>query len=227
MRILVVEDEAALREGLIDLLSGAGHQVAPAADGGEAVRLGTEECFDLVLLDRMLPGLDGMEVLARLRTVRPGLPVIMLTARSAEEDRVAGLVSGADDYVTKPFSARELLARIQAVGRRRGSGNGGDEQIEWGDSRIDLGRCRVRRNGSEQSLTPREVGVIRWLYRHRDRAVSRSELLENVWGIKGDTRTRTVDMTVAKLRRKIEPDPSHPQVIVTVTGAGYGWGGPG
>jgi DNA-binding response OmpR family regulator len=224
MRILVVEDEQVLREGLSDLLSGAGYEVAAVGDGAEAVERGTDERFDLVLLDLMLPKLDGIEVLTRLRRVRPGLPIIMLTARSGEDDKVAGLTCGADDYVTKPFSARELLARIAAVGRRA-VGNGAEEdRIQCEENRFDLGRCQVEREGEVQSLTPREVGVIRWLYRHRDRAVSRSELLENVWGVKGDTRTRTVDMTVAKLRQKIEPDPSNPRIIVTVTGAGYGWG---
>jgi DNA-binding response OmpR family regulator len=224
MRVLVVEDEQILREGLSDLLSGAGYEVTAVGDGAEAVERGTDERFDLVLLDLMLPKLDGIEVLTRLRRVRPGLPIIMLTARSGEDDKVAGLTCGADDYVTKPFSARELLARIAAVGRRA-VGNGAEEdRIECEENRFDLGRCQVEREGEVQSLTPREVGVIRWLYRHRDRAVSRGELLENVWGVKGDTRTRTVDMTVAKLRQKIEPDPSNPRIIVTVTGAGYGWG---
>jgi len=223
MRILVVEDEQVLREGLSDLLSGAGYEVTAVGDGVEAVERGTDERFDLVLLDLMLPKLDGTEVLTRLRRVRPGLPIIMLTARSGEDDKVAGLTCGADDYVTKPFSARELLARIAAVGRRAVGDGAEEDRIQCEENRFDLGRCQVEREGEVQSLTPREVGVIRWLYRHRDRAVSRSELLENVWGVKGDTRTRTVDMTVAKLRQKIEPDPSNPRIIVTVTGAGYGW----
>jgi DNA-binding response OmpR family regulator len=224
MRILVVEDEQVLREGLSDLLCGAGYEVAAACDGAEAVERGTDEHFDLVLLDLMLPKLNGIEVLTRLRRVRPGLPIIMLTARGDEDDKVAGLTCGADDYVTKPFSARELLARIAAVGRRMVGDNSGEDRIQCEENRFDLGRCQVEREGEVQSLTPREVGVIRWLYRHRDRAVSRGELLENVWGVKSDTRTRTVDMTVAKLRQKIEPDPSNPRIIVTVTGAGYGWG---
>lgn len=224
MRVLVVEDEQVLREGLSDLLSGAGYEVTAVGDGAEAVKRGTDERFDLVLLDLMLPKLDGLEVLTRLRRVRPGLPIIMLTARSGEDDKVAGLTCGADDYVTKPFSARELLARIAAVGRRAVGDDAEEDRIQCEENRFDLGRCQVEREGEVQSLTPREVGVIRWLYRHRDRAVSRSELLENVWGVKGDTRTRTVDMTVAKLRQKIEPDPSNPRIIVTVTGAGYGWG---
>ena len=224
MRILVVEDEQVLREGLTDLLMGAGHDVTTASDGSEAVQHGTDECFDLVLLDLMLPKLNGIEVLTRLRRVRPGLPIIMLTARGGEDDKVSGLTCGADDYITKPFSARELLARITALGRRLTPDNQADEKIPYGEGRFDLGRCQVERDGEIQSLTPREVGVIRWLYRHRERAVSRSELLEKVWGIQGDTRTRTVDMTVAKLRQKIEPDPARPKFIVTVTGAGYGWG---
>lgn len=224
MRILVVEDEPVLRDGLVDLLSGAGHEAAAVGDGLEAARRGTEEAFDLVLLDLMLPGLDGMEVCRRLRQARPALPILMLTARGAEDDRVLGLSEGADDYVVKPFSARELLARVEALGRRAAAAGADAERIDADGLEIDLGRCRAVRDGTEVTLTAREAGIIRWLYRHRARAVSRAELLKQVWGVPGDLETRTVDVTISNLRRKIERDASEPRLVVSVKGVGYAWG---
>ena len=223
MKILVVEDDPMLREGLTDLLGGAGHQVTAVADGAEGARLGKEEVFDLVVLDLMLPRLDGVEVCRRLRTVRPALPVLMLTARGAEDDKVKGLRAGADDYVTKPFGARELLARVEALGRRARVAPSEPEILEEDGCEMDLGRCIARRDGEETVLTAREVGILRWLHRHRNRSVSRAELLEQVWGTVGTLQTRTVDMTIAKLRQKIERDPSSPSIVVTVTGVGYAW----
>ena len=223
MRILVVEDETLLREGLMDLLGGAGHEVDAAADGPTAIERGTGRPYDLVLLDLMLPGIDGIEVCRRLKKARPSLPVLMLTARGSEDDKVGGLDAGADDYVTKPFGARELLARVAAIGRRTDITPAVPELLEADGCRIDLGRCIAEREGDEVSLTAREVGIIRWLYRHKSRAVSRSELLEHVWGARGDLQTRTVDMTVAKLRQKIERRASSPRIITTVTGVGYAW----
>ncbi|MEM7582173.1 MAG: response regulator transcription factor [Acidobacteriota bacterium] len=227
MKILVVEDDPMLRDGLVDLLTGAGHDVQSVADGAEGARLGREETYDLVLLDLMLPRLDGIEVCHRLRTVRPMLPILMLTARGAEEDKVKGLRAGADDYVTKPFGARELLARVDALGRRARAAPSEPEIIEADGCVFDLGRCVASRDGNETSLTAREVGILRWLYRHRNRSVSRAELLEQVWATVATLQTRTVDMTIAKLRQKIEQDPSKPRVIVTVTGVGYAWGAEG
>ncbi len=224
MKILVVEDDPMLRDGLVDLLTGAGHDVDAVADGAEGARQGREEAYDLVLLDLMLPKLDGIEVCRRLRTARPALPILMLTARGAEEEKVKGLKAGADDYVTKPFGVRELLARIEAMGRRALRTPAEPETIESDGCEIDLGRCVARRGDEEISLTAREVGILRWLYRHRQRSVPRSELLEQVWGTVGTLQTRTVDMTIAKLRQKIERDPSQPRIIATVTGVGYGWG---
>ena len=224
MRILVVEDEPMLRDGLEDLLGGAGHEVTAVEDGAAAVETGRAEAFDLVLLDLMLPKLDGLEVCRRLRVARPALPILMLTARGAEDDKVEGLKAGADDYVTKPFSPRELLARIEAIQRRLQATPAPPEQIEADGCAIDLGRCEVTRDGESVSLTAREVGILRWLHRHRDRSVSRAELLERVWGTVGSLQTRTVDMTIAKLRQKVERDAAAPRIIVTVTGVGYAWG---
>ena len=225
MKILVVEDEPVLRDGLTDLLKGAGHAVASAGDGAEAVARGTAEAFDLVLLDLMLPKLDGVEVCRRLRKVRPEMPVLMLTARGAEEDKVRGLRVGADDYVTKPFGARELLARVEALGRRAGRAPAGPERMESDGGHFDLGRCEFRRGRKTAALTPREAGILRWLHRQRSRAVTRAELLEQVWGAPGDLETRTVDMAIANLRQKIERDPGEPRIILSVKGVGYAWGG--
>ena len=222
MRILVVEDEAALRDGIVDLLSGDGHAVTAVGDGVAGVEAGLGEPFDLVLLDLMLPRLDGMEVCRRLRAARPGMPILMLTARGSEDDKVRGLIEGADDYVTKPFSARELLARIRVLGRRAPVGESLDE-VQVDGAVIDLARMVVRRGDQMTALTPREVGIVRWLYRHRERVVTRAELLEQVFGQRGDLQTRAVDMAIAVLRKKLETDPAKPTLIVSVKGAGYAW----
>jgi DNA-binding response OmpR family regulator len=148
----------------------------------------------------------------------------MLTAKGSEEDKVRGLKVGADDYVTKPFGARELLARVEAIGRRVKTAPAAPEILEADDCRFDLGRCEAQRGKKTIPLTPREVGILRWLYRHRARAVSRAELLEQVWSMRADTETRTVDVTVANLRHKIETDPADPRIVVCVKGVGYAWG---
>ncbi len=224
MQILVVEDEPMLREGLVDLLEGAGHSVVAVADGLAAVEAGTASPVDMVVLDLMLPRLDGIEVCRRLKLARPALPILMLTAKGAEADKVLGLETGADDYVTKPFGVRELLARVEAFGRRVAAVPSAPEQIEADGCLLELGRCFVRRDGAEVVLTAREVGLLRWLHRHRVRAVTRGELLEHVWGLSAQMETRTVDVTVANLRKKIERDPKAPRIIVSVKGVGYAWG---
>ena len=222
MRVLVVEDEASLRDGIVDLLTGDGHTVVAAGDGVAGLEAGLRDPFELVVLDLMLPRLDGMEVCRRLRAARPGTPILMLTARGSEDDKVRGLMEGADDYVTKPFSARELLARVRVLGRRAPAGESLDE-VTLAGVHIDLARMVVEREGTRVSLTPREVGIVRWLYRHKERVVSRAELLEQVFGQRGDLQTRAVDMAIAVLRKKLEIDPARPTVIVSVKGAGYAW----
>jgi DNA-binding response OmpR family regulator len=222
VRILVIEDEATLRAGIADLLAGDGHAVTTAADGMAGVETGLREPFDVVVLDLMLPRLDGMEVCRRLRAARPGMAILMLTARASEDDKVRGLIEGADDYVTKPFSARELLARVRALGRRAPAGESLDE-VEIDGAVIDLGRMAVIRGHDCIPLTPREVGIVRWLHRHRSRVVSRAELLEQVFGQRGDLHTRAVDMAISVLRRKLEANPDSPTMIVSVKGAGYMW----
>lgn len=224
MRILVVEDEPILREGLTDLLKGAGHAVEAAADGATAAARGAAEEFDIILLDLMLPKLDGIEVCRRIRRSRPAVAILMLTARGAEEDKVKGLKVGADDYVTKPFGAKELLARIDAVARRVRAAPAEPETIQADGCAFDLGRFQARRGKETIPLTELEVGILRWLHRHKTRAVPREELLEHVWGITGRVETRTVDMAVANLRKKIERDPGEPRLVVSVKGIGYAWG---
>jgi DNA-binding response OmpR family regulator len=227
VRILVVEDEPALREGLTDLLRGEGHQVESVADGEAALDRGSDPAVEFVVLDLMLPRLDGIEVCRRLRDLRPRLPILILTARGSEDAKVRGLTAGADDYVTKPFSIKELVARVKALERRSVADDERDEiqSIEADACRIDLGRCEATRPDREPvALTAREARILRWLYHHRARAVGRSELLEVIWGARGDLRTRTVDMTIANLRQKIERDPSAPKIVVTVQGVGYAWG---
>jgi DNA-binding response OmpR family regulator len=226
MKILIVEDERTLREGLQDLLEAAGHEVEAVADGPAGLDRGTHGGFDLVVLDLMLPGLDGIEVCRRLRLSRPDLQILMLTARGSEDDKVAGFEAGADDYVAKPFGVRELLARVEAFARRTDRQPAPGEVIDIAGARIDLGRHTVDRDGKTEALTPREVGILRWLYLHRSRAVGRAELLQKIWGASGDLQTRTVDMTIAKLRQKIERNPAEPDIVVTVTGVGYAWGDP-
>ena len=222
VRILVVEDEASLRDGIVDLLTGDGHEVVAVGDGMAGVETGLRDPFDVVVLDLMLPRLDGMEVCRRLRAARPGTPILMLTARGSEDDKVRGLMEGADDYVTKPFSARELLARVRVLGRRAPQSESLDE-VRVDGAVIDLARMVVVRGDARVTLTPREVGIVRWLYKHQERVVSRAELLEQVFGQRGDLQTRAVDMAIAVLRKKVEADPANPTLIVSVKGAGYAW----
>jgi len=224
MNLLLVEDEVVLRKGLVDLLHNAGYGVEVAGDGPEAVRKIGEGTYDLVLLDVMLPGFDGIEVCRRIRPTHPALPILMLTARGAEDDKVRGLKAGADDYVTKPFGARELLARVEALGRRVRATPAEPEALQIDGCTLDLGRLAAFRGRQTTTLTAREGAILRWLHRHRTRAVTRAELLEQVWNLRPDTETRTVDMTIANLRSKIERDPADPKIVLCVKGVGYAWG---
>lgn len=228
MRVLLVEDEVMLREGLVDLLEGAGHEVVAVGDGESAVDIGVRHAFDMAVLDLMLPKLDGLEVCRRLRLARPTLPVLMLTAKGGENDKVDGLRSGADDYMTKPFSPRELLARLEVFERRLKAAPRPPEVFRVASAGFDLSRGVVVLDGrAEEPLTAREVGIVRWLHLHRGRAVTRSELLEHVWGVSPHVETRTVDVTIANLRKKVETDPKHPSVIVSMKGVGYALGDAG
>lgn len=224
MRILIVEDERSLRDALVDVLSRRGFDVLAEADGAAGLASALRGDVDLILLDLTLPRMDGVEICRRVRMERPAVPILILTARGSEDDRVNGLRAGADDYLVKPFGTAELLARIDALRRRASIAPADAEMLIIDGCVLDLGRCEARRDTTPVALTPREVGILRWLHRHRTRAVSRAELLQTVWGASEDIETRTVDMTIANLRQKIEREPAEPRIIVTIKGAGYAWG---
>lgn len=224
-RIVIVEDEPAIRRGISDALRACGYAVAEAGDGALGLQEGVRLGVDLVLLDLLLPKLDGLEVLNQIRKVRPSLPVIILTARGAEEDRVRGLKMGADDYVVKPFSARELLARVEAVLRRSAGRPLDIATARLAHATIDFERREIRWSGERRSeMSEMESALLRFLVSHRTRAVSRDELLTRLWGIgNGHVETRTIDMHVARLRTKLK-DPSGkrtPEAILTVRSQGY------
>src|SRR5690606_25759266 len=216
----VIEDDAAIRRGLVDALRFAGYAVSEAADGREGLEAAAASGVDLVLLDLLMPRLDGLAVLRELRKIRPSLPVIILTARGQEQDRVEGLKSGADDYVVKPFSVAELLARVEAVLRRSPERPTGLGRLRMAGLEIDFERREiVREDGSREVLAQREAGVLAYLAANRGRAIGRDEMLQRVWGL--DPRgvaTRTVDMAVARLRVQLRDDPESPKVILTVRG---------
>ena len=221
--ILTVEDDAAIRRGVVDALTYAGYSVLEAGRGDDGCQMALRRELDLLLLDMVLPGKTGLEILREVRNVRPTLPVIILSARGEENDRVAGLRLGADDYVVKPFSVNELLARVTAVLRRSPSRPTDMNELELPAGRVDFARCEIRfADGKRAELSEREQQLLRYLAQHAGRAVARQELLENVWQI--DARgvsTRTVDMHVARLREKLRDDPEEPQVLITVRGRGY------
>ncbi len=223
-RILIVEDEVAIRTGLIDVFTYHGYETGSAGEGPEGLRLALGGRFDLVLLDVMLPGMDGFEICQRVREQRPDLAVIMLTAKTEDEDIVQGLSLGADDYVAKPFSVTQLVLRVQAVLRRTRPTAAQEQQIRLGDELVlDVLNLAGRRGDRPLRFTRREMAVLTYLHAHRERPVSREELLSGVWGYPPelDIETRTVDIHIAKLRRKIETDSRSPRYLTTVRGAGY------
>ena len=224
IRLLIVEDEEAIRTGLIDVLVYHGYEVEFAADGISGLDKALSGRFDLILLDVMLPGMDGFEICNRIRAQDRDQPVIMLTAKSTDEDIIQGLSLGADDYVAKPFSVAQLILRIQAVLRRSRIGAELDATLRLGeDIEVDCRNLQGRRGDEALAFTRREVELLQYLRLNPDRPVSRDELLAKVWGYarNSDIETRTVDIHIAKLRRKIEPDPARPRYLVTVRGAGY------
>lgn len=222
-QILIIEDEEPIRVGLEDLFVYHGFAVDSAADGPGGLAKALTGRFDLILLDIMLPGLDGFEICDRIRTVDRVQPIIMLTARTADADIIQGLRLGADDYVSKPFSVTELVLRVQAVLRRSGATGDAAERLRIGELEIDALNLHGRRGAEEIPFTRREIEILRYLAAHAERPVSREELLNKVWGYARDCglETRTVDIHIAKLRRKIEPDPAEPRHLLTVRGAGY------
>jgi DNA-binding response OmpR family regulator len=222
IRVLVVEDDSAIRRGLVDALTFHGYQPFEATDGEAAVRRALEDSPDLVLLDCMLPRQSGFDALVKIRDARPTLPVIMLTALGSENDRVNGLLRGADDYIVKPFSLREVLARIEAVLRRSPARPGDVSALTDGLVRVDLERRVLLGTSGEAELGERDANILRFLASNRNRAVDRKELLHVVWGLdpKG-LETRTVDMQVARLRDRIVAAGARGEWITTARGKGY------
>ena len=222
-RILVIEDEAAIREGLLDVLVYHKYDVDSAANGLEGLKKALSGRFDLILLDIMLPGIDGYEICDRIRNEDRDQPIIMLTAKTSDEEIVQGLKLGADDYVSKPFSIQQLVLRIEAVLRRASIGQERARMISLDGMQIDTENLNAFNGAEEVTFTRREMDVLGYLAQHADRPVSREELLVKVWGYAKnlDLETRTVDIHIAKIRRKIEADPKAPQRLLTVRGAGY------
>ena len=224
-RIVIVEDEPAIRTGIVDMLDMAGYDPVEAADGPSGLAEGRRVGVDMVLLDLRLPKMDGLEVLAELRKTHPNLPVIILTARGSEDDRVRGLRGGADDYVVKPFSARELLARVEAVIRRTAERPAPVRRITAGGHEIDFERREITfAGGTRTQLSEMESAILVHLASNAGRVVSRDELLSCVWGISGERlETRAVDMHITRLRGKLTCAETDPNVdwVVTVRGKGY------
>jgi two-component system alkaline phosphatase synthesis response regulator PhoP len=222
-RILVVEDEAAIARALADDFRSEGHDVDVVTDGRTAFEKGQTNAFDLVVLDVMLPGKDGFDVCRDLRRAGIRTPILMLTAKTHEAEKVLGLELGADDYVTKPYSRRELQARVKALLRR--SAGELQEVCRFGEVEVDFARGEVRRGGQVVEVTPLEFRVLAVFARHPGRVLTRQQLLDEAWGRNLFVTERVVDNQVTNLRRKIEPDPSRPRYLVTVSGQGYRFDG--
>jgi DNA-binding response OmpR family regulator len=221
MRLLVIEDEAPMRTALAETLAAEGYRVRSTADGIAGLELACTETFDLVLLDVMMPGLDGFALCGELRQRGRTMPVLMLTAKGQIDDRVAGLDSGADDYLVKPFSLKELLARVRALLRRAEHGQAVPELLELGGTTIDFRRCVLTRAGQQYPLSEKENGMLRLLVAHAGEAVSREKFLDVVWGYHAYPSLRTIDNFITGLRVKLEADPAQPRHLLTVRGVGY------
>jgi len=223
VKILVVEDDRPILTGLVDLLRGEGYEVTAAEDGKQALQAYAQERPSLILLDIMIPEKSGYDVCREIRAKDPRTPILMLTAKGQEVDKVVGLELGADDYVVKPFGVKELLARVRALLRRnRKEAPAKDlSPIAFGQVRVDPRTYEGRRGKTAFSLTARELQLLRFLFDHEGEVVSRYDLLEAVWGIKYEGTTRTLDQHIAKLRQKVENDPADPRHILTVHGVGY------
>ncbi len=219
--ILVVEDDETLAMGLTNALEHERFTVTHCDSGEAALEAIEDDVPDVLVLDVMLPGMDGLSVLKRVKADHPELPVILLTARSAEVDRVLGLELGADDYVVKPFSLRELIARVKARLRARPAAPRAPELYRFGKNEVDLRRRILLREGEEHRMTTHESGVLAYLIANRGRDVSREDLLQHVWGYSPSMATRTVDNQILKLRKKVEETPGDPRHILTVHGTGY------
>lgn len=223
IRILIVEDEEAIRTGLIDVLVFHGYETDSAATGPDGLQKALTGRFDLILLDVMLPGMDGFAICTRIRAVDRDQPIIMLTAKSSDEEIIEGLKLGADDYVSKPFSIQQLVLRIEAVLRRSQIVQEQSRMLSIGGIEVDTENLSAVNGSDEIAFTKREIEVLSYLANNSGRPVPREELLSKVWGYARDLgiETRTVDIHIAKIRRKIEVDPKQPVLLITVRGAGY------
>lgn len=220
-KILVVEDDATIAVGLVAALEHERFDVRHVDNGEDALEAVRRDPPDLILCDIMLPGIDGLQVMRRVKDTHQDIPTLMLTAKSEEIDRVMGLEMGADDYITKPFSVREVMARVKARLRNASGERRIPDHYDFHNVRVDLRRRLLWKDGTEERLTTHEAGTLAYLIAHRGRDVSRDELLEKVWGYKAALTTRTVDNQILKLRKKIEDTPAEPRHILTVHGTGY------
>jgi DNA-binding response OmpR family regulator len=220
-KILIVEDEPGMVAGLRDNFEFEGYQVLSAMDGVSGLERALADSPDLVILDVMMPRMSGLDVCKQLKSKRPAIPIIMLTARGQEVDKVVGLELGADDYVTKPFSIRELLARVKAVLRRIESVPKGKDRYSFGDVEVNLQSCQVSRRGRSLDFSSKEFDLLKYFLSHPGEALSRDRLLEEVWGYDKFPTTRTVDAHIVRLRQKLEPKPDDPRFFLTVHGTGY------
>jgi len=220
-KILIVEDEPGMVQGLRDNFEFEGYQVLSAMDGVAGLERALADSPDLVILDVMMPRMSGLDVCKQLKAKRPAIPIIMLTARGQEVDKVVGLELGADDYVTKPFSIRELLARVKAVLRRAGSLPKDKDRYNFGEIEVNLRSCQVSRNGKSLDVSSKEFDLLKYFLCHPGEALTRDRLLEDVWGYDKFPTTRTVDAHIVRLRQKLEPKPDDPRFFLTVHGTGY------
>ena len=220
-KILIIEDDTSILRGLKDNLEFEGYKVITETNGAEGLKLAIEKDADLLLLDIMLPGMNGYEICRRVKKEKPDLQIIMLTARGSEMDKVSGLDTGADDYITKPFSLPELLARVRAAFRRIKDEPDALDEYSFGNIRLDFKKLKAFRGDDEISLSAKEFEIMQYLINHEGEAIHRYNLLNEVWGYDAIPTTRTVDNFILDLRKKLEENPSEPKYILSVRGVGY------
>jgi len=219
--ILIIEDDVSILRGLKDNLEYEGYKIITESSGETGLKAALERFSHLILLDIMLPGINGFEICRKVKKEKPELPIIMITARGSEMDKVAGLDIGADDYITKPFSIPELLARVRAVLRRFNHETESLKQYSFGEIKLDFIKYQAFRNNKEVSLSSKEFDILKYLIQHEGEAIHRHDLLNEVWGYKSTPTTRTVDNFILDLRKKLELDPSNPIHLIGVRGVGY------
>ena len=219
--ILIIEDDISILEGLKDNLEFEGYRVITESNGKRGLKLALEKSIGLLLLDIMLPGMNGHEICRKIKMEKPEIPIILLTARGSEMDKVSGLDTGADDYITKPFSLPELLARIRAAFRRTKDEPATPEYYSFGNIRLDFNKLQAYVRDIEISLSAREFAILEYMIRHEGKAIHRHDLLNEVWGYEAMPTTRTVDNSIKDLRKKLEENPSKPKHFLSVRGVGY------